>query len=111
VSNIELPSPSLVPGFPIQTNGKDLPADGLAIIIAIDDDPSDAQQPPQSPPTPPLNLDDFIHGSALAGSATLDLMWFTGNGRTFLATIKAGPKVSASDRTALESAVSSLRFS
>ena len=111
VSNIELPSPSLVPGFPIQTNGDDLAADGLAIIIAIDDDPSDVQQPPQSPPAPPLSLGDFIHGSAPAGSATLDLMWFTGNGRTFLATIKTGPNVSASDRTALESAVSSLRFS
>jgi hypothetical protein len=111
VSNIELPSPSLVPGFPIQTNGDDLPADGLAIIIAIDDDPSDVQQPPQSPPAPPLSLDDFSHGSAPAGSPTLDLMWFTGNGRTFLATIKTGPNVSAVDRTALEAAVSSVRFS
>ena len=111
VSNLELPSPSLVPGFPIQTNGDDLPADGLAIIVAIDDDPTDGQQPPQSPPAPPLSLDDFIHGSALAGSPTLDLMWFTGNGRTFLASIKTGPSVTAADRTALEAAVSSLRFS
>jgi hypothetical protein len=111
VSNIELPSPSLVPGFPIQTNGGDLPADGLAIIIAIDDDPNDAQQPPQSPSAPPLSLDDFSHGSAPGGSPTLDLMWFTGNGRTFLATIKTGPSVTSADRTALEAAVSSVRFS
>jgi hypothetical protein len=111
VSNIELPSPSLVPGFPIQTNGGDLPADGLAIIIAIDDDPSDVQQPPPSPPAPSLSLEDFIHGSAPAGSPTLDLMWFTGNGRTFLGTIKTGPSVTAADRTALEAVVSSLRFS
>ncbi len=111
VSNLELPSPSLVPGFPIQTNESDLPDDGLAIIVAIDDDPSDVQQPPQSPPAPPLSLDDFVHGSAPAGSATLDLMWFTGNGRTFLATIKTGPSVTAADRNAVEAAISSLRFS
>jgi hypothetical protein len=110
VSNIELPAPSVVPGFPIQANGKDLPADGLAIIIAIDDDPSDAQQPPQSPPAPPLSLDDFIHGSAPGGSPTLDLMWFTGNGRTFLAAVTTGPSATPSDQTALEGAVSSLRF-
>jgi hypothetical protein len=111
VSNLELPSPSIDPGFPIQTNGDDLPDDGLAIIVAIDDDPSDVQQPPQSPPAPPLSLDDFTHGSAPAGSATLDLMWFAGNGRTFLATIKTGPSVTAADRTAVERAISSLRFS
>jgi hypothetical protein len=111
VSNMELLPPSLVPGFPIQTNGDDLPTDGLAIVIALDDDPSDVQQPPPSPPAPPLSLDDFVHGSAPGGSATLDLMWFTGNGRTFLATIKTGPRVTAADRTALEAAVTSLRFS
>jgi hypothetical protein len=110
VSNVELVSPSIVPGFPIQVNGRDLPDDGLALIIAIDDDPSDVQQPPQSPPSPPLTLDEFIEGSAPAGSPTTDLLWFTGNGQTFLATIKTGPSVTSADQTALAAAVASIRF-
>jgi hypothetical protein len=110
LSNVELPPPSVKPGYPIQTNSKDLPDDGIALIIGIDDDPSDAQQPPKSPPQPPLTLDMFAEGSALAGSPTLDLLWFSGNGHTFLATVKSGPTAGTADRAKLQEAVASLRF-
>jgi hypothetical protein len=46
------------------------------------------QQAPRSPPQPPLALDMFLEGSAPAGSPTLDLLWFTGNGQTFPASVK-----------------------
>jgi hypothetical protein len=110
ISNVALPSPAIVPGFPIQANGRDLPDDGIALIIAVDDDPGDAQKPPQSPPQPPLALDMFLQGSAPAGSPTLDLLWFSGNGRTFLASIKSGPTSSSNDRAALQETVAFLHF-
>jgi hypothetical protein len=110
ISNVTLPPPSIMPGYPIQVNGNDLPDDGIALIVAVDDEPSDVQQPPPSPPQPPLALDMFLQGSALAGSPTLDLLWFSGNGQTFLASIKSGPNASPSDQAALQHMVAALRF-
>jgi hypothetical protein len=110
VSNADLPSPSIVPGFPIQALGGDLPSDGVALIIATDVDPGDAQQPPPSPVSPPLSVDQFLEGSAAAGAASLDLLWFSGNGQTFLATIKSGAAATSEDRTDVAAMVASLRF-
>lgn len=109
ISNVVLPSPSIVPGYPIQTNGADLPGDGIAFVVALDDDP-DAQQPPASPPSPPLTLDEFTQGSAPPGSPTLDSLWFSGNGQTLLATIEIGPNATSADLASLAAVVSSLRF-
>jgi hypothetical protein len=39
LSNIQLPPPTLAPGFPIQVNGGVLPARGVGLIIATDTDP------------------------------------------------------------------------
>jgi hypothetical protein len=110
ISDVALPPPSIVPGYPIQVNGNDLPNDGIALVIAVDDDPGFAQQPLRSPPQPPLTLDMFAQGSAVAGSPTLDVLWFSGNGQTFLASIKSGPTSSPDDRAALQETVASLRF-
>jgi len=110
ISNVGLPSPSMNPGYPIQTNGRDLPPDGIALVIAVDVDPNDSQQPPFSPPFPPLTLDGFTKGSAPAGSGTLDSLWFSGNGQVFIATIKTGPEARSADLKTLARVVSSLRL-
>ena len=34
LSNVRLPLPSLVPGYPVQVNGQVLPGDGIGLIIA-----------------------------------------------------------------------------
>src|ERR1700685_1331152 len=39
LSNVRLPRPSLLPGFPIQVNDQVLPPHGVGLIIATDTDP------------------------------------------------------------------------
>ncbi len=110
VSNVKLPSPSIVPGVPIQTSGLVLPRDGVSLIIATDDDPSDVQQPPPSPVSPPLTNGPWNVGSGFAGAPTSSLLWFSGNGQTFLASIKTGAEVSAADQVTMSDIVASVRF-
>jgi hypothetical protein len=48
-------------------------------------------------------------GSALAGEAFLETLWFRADGRTFIASAKVGPNVSGGDHHALARIISSLR--
>jgi hypothetical protein len=107
VSNMQLARPSIMPGVPIQANGLVLPADGIALIVTTDTDPR-ASQPANA--SPPLSLDQFTKGSAPPGAPTLDILWFAGNGRTFLATVKTGAEASATDLRLVADLVRSLRF-
>ena len=109
ISNSTLPPPSIKAGYPIQVNGKDLPDDGIALIIATDDDPSDVQQPTPPLAQPPVDLDQFTFGSAPAGSPTLALLWFSANGQTYIATVKSGPDVTREDEQAVRSTLASLQ--
>jgi hypothetical protein len=95
-----------MPGLPIQANSLVIPADGLAVIITTDTDPRVEERPTASPP---LSLDEFAHGSAPARSVTLELIWFDGNGRTYLATVKTGAEVSFADRQAIDDVIRSIR--
>lgn len=110
ISNTRLPAPEVVPGFPMQTSELVLPRDGLTLVISIDSDPDNVQEPPDSPQPPPLSLDAFMEGSASPGGASLGLLWFSGDGSTFLATTKTGADASAADRRLLAQVVGSLRF-
>jgi hypothetical protein len=107
VSNTALPPPSIVPGSPIQANGLILPHDGIAVIITTDTDPRTSQP---ATALPPLSLDEFTGGSALAGAPRLDVLWFGGDGRTFLATVKTGADASSADLREAADLVRSLRF-
>ena len=110
VSNVVLPAPSLVAGFPVQTNGKVLPAAGVALIVGTDHDPSDPQHPPTSLPTPPLAHASWDEGSALANRPTFSMLWFSGNGRTYIASLKIGAKAPNADQRAIGAIIGSLRF-
>lgn len=109
ISNVALPSPSLVPGYPIQTNNGDLPPDGIALVIAAVV-PREPYPSPSSPLPARPTLDDFTHGSASAGTPTIDSLTFTGDGKDFVATVKIGPNAQQVDMKSLRSAVASLRL-
>ncbi len=106
VSNVELPAPEIEPGLPIQTSGVVLPSSGVSLIISTDNDPQNVQAPPDSPPSPPLSLDDFAQGSATGRGPTFSFLWFEVSGKLLFASIKAGPQA---DLGALATLVESIR--
>ncbi|HEY9506664.1 MAG TPA: hypothetical protein VIQ27_11870 [Gemmatimonadales bacterium] len=105
ISNVELPAPEIDPGLPIQTSGLVLPLDGVSLIIATDNDPKNVQVP-ESPPAPPLSMEDFAQGSATGGGPTFSFLWFEVSGNLLLASIKAGPQA---DEATLRTLVESIR--
>jgi len=110
ISNMPLSSPTIEPGAPIQTIV--LPRQGVSMIVATDDDPSDVQKPPGSLPSPPLSFTDsgFVDGSCIAReTACLSFLWFTVAGETLLISIKTGPFAPKADRAILAPLVGSIR--
>jgi hypothetical protein len=111
ISNVDLPAPSIEPGLPIQTSGLVLPTDGIALVIATDDDPANVQSPPASPASPPLSIEDFAEGSSTGDGPTISLLWFRVSGHTLLASVKTGASASEEDVVALAMLVASIRVS
>lgn len=120
LSNIPLPSPALAPGFPIQVNGRVLPARGVGLIIASDTDPRLTRGPVAVPPLPAPDAPDgwkyWNAGSASAaydskgnGSPYIQMLWFRVNGATFIACAKIGAKATSGDLKAVAAIVQSLR--
>jgi hypothetical protein len=111
ISNVDLRAPSIEPGLPIQTSGLVLPPDGIALVIATDEDPANVQLPPASPASPPLSIDDFAEGSSTGDGPTISLLWFNVGGHSLLASIKSGASASRRDVAAMDALVSSIRAS
>jgi hypothetical protein len=111
ISNVDLQAPSIEPGLPIQTSGLVLPTDGIALVIATDDDPANVQRPPASPASPPLAIDDFAEGSSTGDGPTISLLWFRVSGHTLLASVKTGASVREDDMAAMARLVASIRAS
>ena len=109
ISNVELPSLTIHPRLPIQASSLDLPVDGVAIVIATDDDPAIVRSPPPSPGAPPLSSDAFSVGSSTGPGPTLSLLWFSCGGAPLLISIKQGPSLTATDRRSVEAFVGSVR--
>jgi len=123
LSNVQLPPPALVPGFPIQVNGGVLPARGVGLIIATDTDPKLPHGPVAVPPLPaphaPNGWKYWNAGScspAYAGAASpgagcpyIETLWFRINGTIFIASAKIGPKTTNGDMKAVAAIVQSLR--
>jgi hypothetical protein len=109
LSNVRLPVPSLLPGYPIQVNGRVLPARGVGLIIATDTDP---KLPHNQVAMLPLTYPDgryWMAGSAPAGSSYMDVLWFRVHGMTFIATAKIGPRATKRSLKAVATAIRSLR--
>jgi len=67
LSNVRLPAPSLLPGYPIQVNNRDLPARGVGLIIATDTDPRLSRGFVAVPPLPGPDGRGWDVGSSLGG--------------------------------------------
>lgn len=113
LSNVHLPPPALVPGFPIQVNGGVLPVRGVGLVIATDTDPKLSHGPVAVPPLPGPSAPNAWRywggGSAPAGSPYIEILWFRVNGTTFIACAKIGPKATRDGLKAVDAIVQSLR--
>jgi len=112
LSNVKLPPPTLVPGFPIQVNGQVLPAHGVGLIIATDTDPKLSHGPMAVPPLPgphaPNGWKYWNAGSAPADSPYIEILWFHAHSATFIACAKIGPRATSGDLKAVAAVVQSL---
>jgi len=123
LSNVKLPPPTLVPGFPIQVNDGVLPARGVGLIIATDTDP---KVPHYGLAVPPLRGPDAPGGwkywtgnscsapragaaSPGGGCADMDILWFRWHGTIFIVDAKIGPKAYHEGHTAVDAIIPTLR--
>ena len=102
ISNVPLPAPALMPGFPVQASGKTLPARGVSLVIATDTDPRVCRPGPHPSPaggsnycqrswaSPPLSFKDMIMGSSLAGTPVTSVLWVKAGGTALSLTAKFG---------------------
>jgi len=109
LSNVKLPLPSLVPGYPVQVDGRVLPGDGVGLIIATDPDPKLQRGPIQSPPLPPPNGRYWTIGSSPGNGPYIETLWFRAHGMTFIASAKIGSQTTSRDLKVLASIIKSLR--
>jgi hypothetical protein len=109
LSNVQLPPPTLISGYPIQVNNQVLPSRGVGLIIATDTDPSLSRDYVAVPPLPVPTGQYWTTGSALAGTAYMQTLWFRVNNTTFIACAKIGPKAASGDLYALAAIIHSLR--
>ena len=110
ISNVRLPVPGVVPGYPIQVNGRVLPSRGIGLIIATDSQPGLSHGILAVPPLPAPAGPKWSVGSALSGAPYVEALWFRGHGESFIASAKVGPKAGAADLNALTGIIHSLRL-
>ncbi len=103
VSNV-LRMPVALGARPIQASSEGFPPDGVSLVIY------EGTWQHSRITTLPLSTSDFVEGSAPAGSPTLSLASFTGNGRTYVVTLKSGPNASANDVRAATKAIRSITY-
>lgn len=93
ISNVRLPSPLVVPGYPLQVRGQDLPASGVGVIIGNAPQPavplSRLREPPLPPPSPG-NGTGWVGVSNGGDSGLVSLLTFKLHGERFIATISGG---------------------
>ena len=91
LSNVKLPPPSLIPGYPIQVNNRVLPARGVGLIIAADPDRRLSHGLVSKPPLPAPDSRYWMIGSALGGGQYMEALCFRVEGKVFIACAKVGP--------------------
>ena len=108
LSNVRLPLPALIPGYPIQVSSRFLPAHGIGLIIATDPDPRLSQGPAETPPLPAPGGRYWTIGSSLAGDPYIETLWFRAHGMTFIACAKIGSRITSRDLGAVAAVIRSL---
>jgi hypothetical protein len=109
LSDVALPAPRLVAGYPIQVNGGVLPKRGIGLIIATDTDPTQPPTDVAALPLPSPGGDRWSVGSAPAGAPYLETLWFRIGCTRFIASAKIGPDVSRGALRQLASVIESVR--
>ena len=109
LSNVRLPPPSLVPGYPVQVNGRVLPGDGIGLIIATDPDPRLQRGPIQKPRLPAPNGHYWNVGSSPGGAPYLETLWFRAHGMLLIASAKIGPQTTSRELDMVAAIIRSLR--
>jgi hypothetical protein len=108
ISNVpSLPRPVAEYGMPLQTSGIAVPSSGISVVIATSKVPEQSSDHVFSPP---LTRDDLIAGSCLAESPCLDVLWFRGNGHTFILSAKIGANAYGHQQAALARLIASVSF-
>jgi hypothetical protein len=113
LSNIRLPAPTVIPGYPIQSPLGRRPARGVGLVIATDTETGLPGRSPGRILTPPLPTPDqhgWSVGSAYSGNPYIETLWFRGNHQTFIASVKVGAKATHADLATIDSIIHSLRF-
>lgn len=114
-SNVPLPAPSAIPGYPIQSKLGPRPASGIGLVIATDTETGLPGRSPGHIVTVPLPAPDqhgWNVGSTLVGSGQpyLETLWFKNHQTTFIASVKVGTKASRADLAAIDHIIDSLHF-
>jgi hypothetical protein len=128
VSNVRLPAPSILPGFPVQTSGLALPANGISLVIATDNDPQVCRPGPhrsrtgmvtscqRSYASPPLTYPggEWDMGSASAArdgpsGPIAAFLWFKASDENFSAAVKTGATVPQRVSNELSKIITSFR--
>lgn len=104
ISNVSLPAPAIMPGFPIQASGETLPADGVSLVIGTDHDRklckpglhhsangvvSSCQR---SYASLPIRFEDLIWGSSASAGPVTGFLWLRADGKALSLTAKFGFK-------------------
>ena len=109
-SNVELPPPRLVAGYPTQVNNRALPARGVGLIIATDNDSALSRHDVAALPLPVPGAprSHWEMGSAPAGEPYMETQWFRIACTQFIATAKIGPAASRGTLGQLSNIIASL---
>jgi hypothetical protein len=109
LSNVKLPLPALIPGYPVQVNSRVLPRDGISLIIATDPDPKLERGQIQKPPLPAPNGRNWNMGSSPGNAPYIETLWFRAHGMTFIACAKIGSQTTNRQLDVVASIIKSLR--
>jgi hypothetical protein len=117
LSNVRLPAPWVLPGFPIQANDRVMPYDGIALIIASDRDRRLSHIPNASLPLPSPNgpREKWAVGSSGAARGAreslpdIEVLWFRVGKAYFIASAKIGSTATGAAFKALAQAVRSIQ--
>ena len=101
-----LPPPRPLTGVPLQASSNVVPSPGIAVVIATDDGHQSKRG--QRILTPPLRIDEMEEGSGIG--SVLDLMWFRGDGHTFILTARISDGSYGHPNDALRALIGSIRF-
>lgn len=114
-SNVQLPAPSVIPGYPIQSKLGRRPPRGIGVVIATDTETGSPGRSPGYIVVPPLPAPDqhgWNVGSTLVGSGQpyIETIWFRGDHKMFVASVKVGTKASRANLAVVDRIIHSLTF-